>query len=105
MGFRKQFSNLCGPALFYFLISMIAVIICILQNIGNRNGCVIGNTNIRGNTFIMFLFKIIFILFWTWVLALICRAGYVGLSWFLVLFPFILMVLISLLIIENQKLY
>lgn len=105
MGFKKQFSNLCGPALFYFLVSMISVILCILQNIGNRNKCKIGNMNIKGNKFFIFLIKIIFILFWTWVLSLICRAGYRGVSWFLVLFPFIMMVLLSLLIVENQKNY
>jgi hypothetical protein len=103
MGFKRQFSNLCGPALFYFLISMIAVIICILQNIGNKNNCKIGNMNIKGNKFMIFLFKIVFILFWTWVLALICRAGYKGISWFLVLFPFIMMIFVSILVVENQK--
>ena len=102
MGFKRQFSNLCGPALFYFLVSMIAIILCILQNIG-RSNCKIGNMNIKGNKFLIFLVKIIFILFWTWVLALICRAGYRGISWFLVLFPFIMMVFLSLLIVENQK--
>lgn len=103
MGFKREFSNLCGPALFYFLLSMIAVIICILQNLGNRNKCKIGGLNIKGNTFMIFLVKIIFILFWTWVLALICRAGYKGLSWVLVLFPFIMMFFVSLLVVQNQK--
>lgn len=103
MGFKKQFSNLCDPALFYFLVSMIAVIICILQNIGNRSSCKVGNMNIKGNKFIIFLVKIMFILFWTWILSLICRAGYKGISWFLVLFPFIMMIFISLLVVANQK--
>ena len=103
MGFKREFSNLCDPALFYFLVSMIAVILCILQNIGNRRSCKVGNMNIKGNKFVIFLVKIIFILFWTWVLSLICRAGYKGISWFLVLFPFIMMVLVSLLVVVNQR--
>lgn len=96
MGLRKQFSNLCGPALFYFLIAMISIFLCILGNIGNSHGCVVGSMTVKGSPFIIFLVKIIFVLFWTWILALICRAGYTWISWLLVLFPFIMMVLIAL---------
>lgn len=105
MSFRRQFSNLCPPALIYFIISMFALVVCIMQNLGNPHGCKIGSLMIRGNPFIMIIMKVIFILFWTWVLALICRAGYVGISWFLVLGPFILMLLMASLIVQNNNMF
>ena len=33
----------------------------------------------------------LFILFWTWVLNWLCSAGYTKVSWFLVLFPYLLL--------------
>lgn len=41
------------------------------------------------NTLIVLLFNLIYILFWTYVLNLICKDGYTNLSWFIVLLPFI----------------
>jgi hypothetical protein len=32
-----------------------------------------------------------YVLLWTWILNLICKAGVPGLSWFLLLLPFLLM--------------
>jgi hypothetical protein len=32
-----------------------------------------------------------YILFWTWLLNVICRGGATPFAWFLVLFPFIMM--------------
>ena len=101
MGFRRQFSNLCPPALIYFLVSMFALVVCIMQNLGNRDGCQIGSLYVRGSPMLMVVLKIIFILFWTWILSLICRAGYVGISWFLVLAPFILKLMMASLIVQN----
>jgi len=40
---------------------------------------------------LIFIVKIVYILFWTWVLNLICRAGVPILAWALVLIPFVLM--------------
>jgi len=34
--------------------------------------------------------KVLYILFWTWVLNLMCKGGYKNVAWFLVLLPFVL---------------
>ena len=39
------------------------------------------------------LANILFTLFWTWVLNRLCSAGYIRVSWFLVLFPYLLLFL------------
>ena len=43
------------------------------------------------STTMIFVVKIVFILFWTWVLNLICRAGATTIAWILVLFPFVIL--------------
>jgi hypothetical protein len=50
---------------------------------------------------LVFIIKLIYILFWTWVLNLICKDGHTNISWLLVLLPFILLfVMIGLLMIN-----
>ena len=46
------------------------------------------------STFLVFVVKIIYILFWTWVLNLMCKDGHKEIAWFLVLIPFILLFLV-----------
>jgi hypothetical protein len=53
------------------------------------------------NTFTIFILKVIYVLFWTWVLNLICKDGHTGISWFLVLIPFILLFAIVLLLMVS----
>ena len=37
MAFPKKLNDLCSPALLYFVVSMIGLIMVIYQNLGNRN--------------------------------------------------------------------
>jgi hypothetical protein len=83
--------NLCTPASLYLCLSVIALVIMAIQNIGGENVYCLGSYECSvSSVTLIFVIKIIYILFWTWVLNLICKAGAPGLSWFLVLFPFIL---------------
>jgi len=93
--------NLCTPSHVYLVISMIALIIMGVQNFGNMNTYCVGSlTCAVGSTTLVFAIKILYILFWTWILNLICKDGYTGISWLLVLLPFILLfVLIGLMMI------
>jgi hypothetical protein len=78
--------------MFYLIISSIMLIMVIFQNVGNQGSLSIGNYNSRvPSTILIIIIKAICILFWTWVLNLICKSGHKGISWFLVLLPFILM--------------
>jgi hypothetical protein len=83
--------NLCTPSYIYLVISMIAIIIMAIQNYGNINVYCLGAYScVVSSTLLIFLIKIIYVLFWTWILNLICRAGATPLSWLFVLFPFVL---------------
>jgi hypothetical protein len=84
-------TNLCAPAYLYLVISLIAIIIMAIQNTGNVNIFCLGTyTCDVSSTGLIFIIKLIYVLFWTWILNLMCKAGAEPFSWFLVLLPFII---------------
>jgi hypothetical protein len=91
MAFPKSLKELCSPAALYFIVSIFALLMILFQNLGNSNSYHMGNFSCRvPSTTLIFIIKLIYILFWTWILNLICKDGHTGISWLLVLFPFIL---------------
>ena len=83
-------TKLCAPAKVYLIISSIFIIIMALQNYNNNDVYCLGYYSCQVDTVLVFIIKIVYILFWTWILNLICKDGHTGISWLLVLFPFIL---------------
>jgi hypothetical protein len=103
MAFIKSFKDLCPPSLVYFVLSFVGILMILFQNLGNSATYNVGSFScIVPNTTVVFIFKIIYVLFWTWVLNLICKDGHSEISWLLVLFPFLLMFVIIGLIMINQ---
>lgn len=101
--FPKTLKELCTPAALYFVISMISLVIVIFQNVGNTNSYHVGNFSCRvPSTMLVFIIKFIYIAFWTYILNLICKDGHVGLSWLLVLLPWILLFVIMGLLMINM---
>jgi hypothetical protein len=96
--------NLCTPAYFYLVVSLIFLFAVIFQNYGFTNKYCVGYYSCNvSSTLMIFIIKTLYILFWTWVLNLICRAGASTIAWFLVLFPIILMfLLISMFLISDK---
>ena len=83
--------SLCTPAFIYILLSSIGIIIIAYQNYGNQNLYCVGNVNCPvQSTTPVFVAKILYVLFWTFVLNTLCSYGYYKLSWFILLLPFIL---------------
>ena len=74
----KSFDELCSPAKLYFILSVIACIAALIN--GVKFGQVIVN--------------LIVAFIWTAVLSWICGKGFTGVSWFLVLGPYIIMLLV-----------
>jgi hypothetical protein len=95
--------NLCTPAYVYLVISVIALIIMAFQNLGNNGVYCIGSYNCNvSSVFMIFVLKLLYIVFWTWVLNIICRGGAPGLAWFFVLLPYVLMfILIGMLFLQK----
>jgi hypothetical protein len=84
--------NMCTPATLYFVISLVGLIILGLSNLENNDKLCIGDYNcFVGNNTTVFIVNAIYILFWTFILDIMCKAGYSSLSWFVFLLPFIIM--------------
>jgi hypothetical protein len=83
--------NLCTPAHVYFVVSMITVLIMAIYNYYNINIYCLGNYSCNvTNITLIFIIKVVYILFWTFVLNLICKGGGTTVSWFLVLIPYLI---------------
>jgi hypothetical protein len=74
---NKDFSKLCTPAKIYFIIAVISSVIAL----------------IGGVRLIPVAIKLVFAAIWTCVLGWLCKKGFTSISWFLVLLPYIIIVL------------
>lgn len=74
---NSDFSKLCTPAKLYFAIAVIACIIALFSGIG----------------IVAVFVKLVFAFIWTYILSWLCGKGYQSVSWFLVLLPYIVILL------------
>lgn len=104
MAFPKNINQLCSPSYVYFIISILGLAISAVQNIRNRRMYSLGNFSCEvPSTIAVFLIQLVYILFWTWILNLMCKDGHINIAWFLVLLPFILMFVIIGSVMMYQK--
>lgn len=91
-GIINKIQSLCTPAFIFFIISVLSLFIMLFDNFENTNHYCFGNVSCNvANTSTIFIVEIIFIVFWTWFLNVICSRGYVNVAWFILLFPYILL--------------
>lgn len=97
--------QLCSPAKVYLVISVVSLFLMTTQNIGSGSMYCVGNYGCDvPNKGAVFIVKVLYIVFWTWLLNLICKAGVPVVSWFLVLFPFVMMfILIAVFMLVNGR--
>jgi uncharacterized membrane protein len=82
-------SMLCTPALVYLVISFVALVVSWMQNSQNSNVYCAGHVSCPvQNTTYVFILKILWFLFWTWILNVLCTKGYTTVAWVLVAIPF-----------------
>ena len=99
----KFIKKLCTPAYVYLVVSIIAIVILMFQNGGNEHVYCVGNFECPvPSTALVFVFKFLYVAFWTFVLDSICKAGYKQFSWFLVLLPFLLFFVILGMLLVSQ---
>jgi hypothetical protein len=104
--FSKLYNSLCTPSKLYFVLSMLSILALLMQNISKPKTYTVGRYTapLEHNNMLFFIFKIIYVVIWTYLLNQLCRYGYGDMSWFLVLLPFLLMfVLIGLLLLSNMR--
>ena len=76
-GFKDTFKKMCTPAQVYLVIAILAGLLALFNH--NSVATVVAN----------FLFALV----WTYILSWLCQQGYKSLSWFLVLLPYIILLL------------
>jgi hypothetical protein len=69
--------SLCSPALLYLIIGIIAIVSMIYSKTDMQTVAMKG----------------LFVALWTWFLNFLCSKGHEGISWFLVILPFVIMAL------------
>jgi len=75
--------SLCTPAMVYLVLAVISILMA------SRYVSMMSLTS-----------KAIFALVWTWFLNFLCSKGHTGISWFLVLIPYVLIVMMMLLAMD-----
>ena len=84
---NTDFNKLCTPAKIYFAFSVVACIIMLFN---------------RSHIITVFS-KLIFAFIWAFILGWLCSKGYSSLSWFLVLLPFVMMLLVAFGIMSHMR--
>ena len=84
------YNRLCAPAKLYFVISAVSYLFILIQNVGGQGKFTLGSYSCRhSNPMILLLIQALYILFWSWLLNVICKINK-NISWVIVLFPFVL---------------
>lgn len=91
MNFSAAFKSLCLPSKVYFVLAIVSILSTILAP------ALFGKIS-----FFMHIIHIVYAVFWTWVLNLICKAGYKWISWVLVLAPFALVLLLVFFVLNDS---
>lgn len=84
----EKIKQLCLPSLIYLILATVQA----LSSIVGGSATFIGTT-----------IYVLFVAFWTWILDLICKAGYEVISWILVFLPIIFGILIFIFLIYVVK--
>ena len=107
MNYFKTIKQLCTPAQIYFAVSFLSIFSMMIQNVSNPHQYCCGDFSANSpisNVF-YFVFKIVYVLVWTYILNLLCKKGYNTMSWTLLLLPLIgMFIIIALILISLQRL-
>ncbi len=100
---KFDLTKLCTPSTIYFVVSLLGLVILGVSNLGNEDRLCVGayNCNVQSNT-VLFVLNAVYILFWTFILDLMCKNGYSSLSWFVLLLPFIIyFIILAMLLVKS----
>ena len=98
------YQDLCTPAKVYITLAVIYMV-CAYFSISKCSNFMQANqsnmhpylnslnANMSQSTNGITLMNVLFTLFWTWVLNRLCSAGHIRVSWFLVLFPYMVLLI------------
>ena len=100
---RKVVNRLCTPAFVYLLVSSLSLVLLMIQNANNTNTLCVGNLICDvDNIPSLFLLNFSYIIFWTFILDSVCKAGHKQISWLLLLLPYLLSIVMLGLFMMNK---
>ena len=83
-----EIKKLCTPAMTYFVISVTTLIYLIFTNMSNKTTLCVGEFDCPvDNVYLIYIIKLVYLLFVTIVLDSLCKNGYTSISWFLLFLP------------------
>ena len=89
----------------YLVISIFSFLGILVQNCNTSERYIIGDMSAKApcHNAWFFVGKAVYIIFWTWLLNILCRGGASWISWLIALFPIILFfILLSTLFLSNM---
>ena len=91
--------KLCMPSKIYFFMAIILLFLSFVNDMQNKdkNKVCLGKLQCTNKPLYYFL-NVLFILLWTWFLNKLCNTGWIKLSWFLLLFPFVMLIILFIMI-------
>lgn len=102
----KEIKKLCTPAFLYFTLSVFSLMMMFIQNLYHSKKFCLGTFECEvPNTSYVYIVKILYTLFFTWLLDTLCDMGHTGISWFLLFLPliFFFVVLGMFMILQNNN--
>lgn len=91
--------KLCNPSKYYLIISLLILMIIAFHEQYNFSIICINDNCNKKNTKWIIPIKILYILFWTFILNVLCMYGYESISWILLLFPYVLFFIFYLMVV------
>jgi len=101
-------NKLCAPSKIYFFLAIILLFLSFVNDMRNKDKdkVCLGKLSCKNKPLYYFI-NVLFIVFWSWVLNKLCSYGWVKLSWFLLVFPFvclaILLFIVTYMVIRMAK--
>ena len=83
-----KLSQLCTPALVYFVIAVVGLVAALFMRLVSIP---------------VLMIKSLFVFIWTWFLNFLCSKNYTGISWFLVIIPYLFTAFIFGIVYESQQ--
>lgn len=87
--------KLCTPSKIYFFVAVILLFLSFVIDMRNKDKdkVCLGKLKCKSKP-LYYLLNVLFIVFWSWILNKLCSYGWVKLSWFLLLTPFFVLVVL-----------
>lgn len=90
--------DLCTPAMVYLVISLVTILMMFYQNRTNVDVYCLGDFSCKTtiSVYTILFIELVIVLFWTWILNIICHNGSTNIAWFLVLLPYLIFLIVLL---------